>query len=202
HALVLLHPPRRRHLVLVPERVHFLVHQRQVTVHHKAEPRAVAGALRARDGVQVALEVVPLGRARRVLQVRRPARVHEQLRADVLEEGRRQDGRHDVRRVADAEQAQVGRRVEGPLELIVADARAGEGDCRDGDRDAGRAADVVAVGDDVDGVERGERGAQAVARYGDAAVLVLVRAQKSIATNYTCSRALSLLNGDEKLLDV
>uniref|UniRef100_J3L2E2 Uncharacterized protein n=1 Tax=Oryza brachyantha TaxID=4533 RepID=J3L2E2_ORYBR len=202
HALVLLPPPRRRHLVLVPERIHLLVHQRHVAVHRQAEPRAVAGALRAGHRVQVALEVVPLRGARGALQVRRPARVHEQLRADVLEEGGRQDGRDDVRGVADAEQADAGHRVEGPLELVVADAWAGQGDGRHGDRDARRPADVVAVRDDVDGVERGERGSQAVPRDGDAAVLVLVRAQKSLATNYTCSRALSLLNRDEKLLDV
>jgi hypothetical protein len=176
HALVPLPPPLRRNGVLVLERVHILVHQRQVAVHDHVEPGVVLGALCAHDVVHVALEVVPRGGADAgIPEVRRLARVQEQLHAYILVEQGRQDGGDEVWRVADPT-AEPRRRLEGLPELVVTHARAAEDG--DGDRVVGRAADVDSVGDDVDGGEHGERGTEAVAGQRNAAILALVRVQE------------------------
>ena len=66
HALVLRHPPVRRHRDVVLERVDALVHQREVAVHLRpVEPSGAS--LHSGDAVQVALELV--GRAVWVLRV-------------------------------------------------------------------------------------------------------------------------------------
>jgi hypothetical protein len=173
HPPVQRHPPLGRHPVVVPQRVVRLVHQRHVTRHGELEPSARAS--RARHAVQVHLEVVAGPLAPGAPQVRRLPRVDRELLADVVVE---HDGGvlgHDVAGVADAEKPQPRDGVEPLPEAGAADARAGERERGHGAGGRRRRRHVVAVGGDVERVERGERLAEAVARHGDAELLVLVR---------------------------
>uniref|UniRef100_A0A804QKA8 Uncharacterized protein n=1 Tax=Zea mays TaxID=4577 RepID=A0A804QKA8_MAIZE len=172
HPPVQRHPPLGRHPVVVPQRVVRLVHQRHVTRHGELEPSARAS--RARHAVQVHLEVVAGPLAPGAPQVRRLPRVDRELRADVVVEHGRVLG-HDVAGVADAEEPQPRDSVEPLPEASAADARAGERERGHGAGGRRRRRHVVAVGGDVERVERGERRAEAVARHGDAELLVLVR---------------------------
>jgi len=173
HALVLERPPARRHRVLVLERVGALVHQRDVALHLQLKPSGAA--LLAGDAVQVALEVVQRQHRTGPLEVRRAAGVDVQRHGDVHVRQRRVHG-HDVAGVLDVESPEVPEGMEGGPEEAVADVRAREheGRHRARRRAAASGGHVHAVADDVDGVEDGDGGAEAVSGDGDAELLVLV----------------------------
>jgi len=83
---------------------------------------------------------------------------------------------HDVAGVLHVERPEVRERPEGLPEGEVPNVRAREHDCRHRARLLGGAGGGVhAVGGDVDGVQGGERRAEAVAGDGDARRLVLVQ---------------------------
>ena len=180
HSLVLRHPPIRRHRVLFPERVDALVRQRHVALHLQLEP--AGAALLAGDAVQVALEVVERQQRGRVAQVGRPAGGDGQRHGHVDVADRRVRG-HDVVGVLHVEGPEVTERAEGHLEEVVPHVRAREDDGR---RRAWRLRGVAArwcveaVGDDVDGVEGGEGGPEAVPGDGDAGYLVLVQLHQTL----------------------
>uniref|UniRef100_A0A8R7TWH4 Uncharacterized protein n=1 Tax=Triticum urartu TaxID=4572 RepID=A0A8R7TWH4_TRIUA len=173
HVLVVVHLPAHRHGVLVGEAVIELVHQRDVPVDHQLELPVLP--LPPGDAVQVALEVVRLRLVAVGLQERRAARVDQQLHADVgVAHGWVQ--RDAVRPVPDTEHPETWEAVEDVTEVVVAGARAAEDDGGDRRPAPGRAEGglVVVICGNVDGVERGQSGAQAVADHSDAGLLVLV----------------------------
>ena len=174
HVLVVVHLPPCRHRVLVGEAVIELIHQGDVPVDHQLELPVLP--LPPGDAVQVALQVMRLRLVAVGLEERRAARVDHHLYADVgVAHGR--VVRDAVRPVPDAEHPEVREAVEDVAEVAVARARAAEDHGRDRARAPGRRPDgrfVVGVGGNVDGVEGGQGGAQAVPNDRDAGVLILV----------------------------